>query len=189
MMYCLRRYNISPEDLTSTQTLTFHSYLPLLLLPLPLSLSPIHLTVLLVITYILHRPCIYCSLLLIILFASSCHWSNRCFIDFGYKTPEEGGYGIAGWFLPRVYTTGNSTAMIQHASNITLAEYVGNVTNQTVSSLAAAALEGLKNKILPGPGPLALHLPDTDGIGTQWLKSLLGRSEWILPCLNVKVAI
>src|ERR1700709_2546765 len=57
------------------------SYLPLLLLPLPLSLSPVHLILLLVLTYILNRPCIYCSLLLVILFASSCHWSNRCFFD------------------------------------------------------------------------------------------------------------
>lgn len=178
-MYCLR------------------SYIPLLLLPLPLSLSPIHLTLLLLTTYYINRPCLYCSFLLLILFASSCHWSGRCFVDF---STSEGGYGCAEWFTPRIYTV-RSKDDLRSRSNITtngtkvesdggVMEFLGTAVNQTISTLAVAAFEGAKTKlnhalVLPSPGAL----PQSAGIGLGWLRSLLGRSEWMVPCLDIKIML
>jgi hypothetical protein len=143
MMYCLR------------------SFIPLLLLPLPLSLSPIHLTTLLILTYALNRPCIYCSLLLVILFASSCHWSGRCFwspyspstsvvYDSSIHSNDTSLDAVAlppGWdwlpyFLPRLYTT-PSSALLSDSHNITnspdLASFFLDITNTTFSTLVSAA--------------------------------------------------
>lgn len=163
------------------------SYIPLLLLPLPLSLSPIHLTTLLILTYILNRPCIYCSFLLIILFASSCHWSGRCFFDFSTST-----YGYADCFIPRLYsqptqlngTVGNGTG-----DNGTLLDFVSELANQTISVFAGAVIEELKTRASVPSAALGRKLPDAAGVGTAWLKSLLGRSQWTLPCVNVVVRL
>ncbi|OQV08797.1 hypothetical protein CLAIMM_13017 [Cladophialophora immunda] len=200
-MYCLR------------------SYLPLLLLPLPLSLSPIHLILLLVLTYLLNRPCIYCSFLLIILFASSCHWSNRCFIDLPILTSQHPDGGelssyetIAAWFTPRLYTTdfsGNLGNMTGQASNGAAASEMGgfltDVARTTVAGLANAAkntaeelFDEARQKLVVSStttgaetAASATSLPsllDT-GIGTHWLRNLLGRSEWTLPCVGVKLVL
>jgi hypothetical protein len=143
-MYCLR------------------TFLPLLLLPLPLSLSPIHLTILLVLTWVLNKPCAYCSLLLVILFASSCHWSGRCFWStptFGILDSSAGNTTAAtgsdtSWlpyFLPRLYTTPSSTA----ATNTTLsfaddlAAFLLDVVNSTVSTLAGSAASSVVTQPQP----------------------------------------
>lgn len=172
MMYCIR------------------SYIPLLLLPLPLSLSPIHLTTLLILTYILNRPCIYCSFLLVILFASSCHWSGRCFFDFSISK-----YGYADWFIPRLYsqpspqymdgTTNNSGT----GDNGTVVDFLGEIANQTISVLAGAVVENVKSRVSIPSAAIGRKLPDAVGVGTAWLKSLLGRSQWTLPCVNVVVRL
>jgi Bladder cancer-related protein BC10 len=177
------------------------SYIPLLLLPLPLSLSPLHLTLLLFTTYFLNRPCIYCSLLLLILFASSCHWSGRCFVDF--STSSENNY--AEWFTPRIYTIrykdnsvggggddgssklGEDGALVSgHDAGMT--DFVVAAVNQTLSALAGAAVQEARRRL--ETGALASNiLPESAGIGLGWLRSLLGRSEWTVPCLDVKVKL
>jgi hypothetical protein len=189
MMYCLR------------------TFLPLLLLPLPLSLSPIHLTTLLILTYILNKPCAYCSLLLVILFASSCHWSGRCF----WGTPFFGAEDIPGttnssalesswipYFLPRLYTIPSSAATIS-SSNTTaatddLTSFLLDLTNSTISTLAASAA----SSIAESTGALAtkfappVSIPPSSaagGVGTQWLRNLLGAGEWTLPCVNIKLVL
>jgi len=171
-MYCLR------------------SYIPLLLLPLPLSLSPIHLTILLFLTYILNRPCIYCSFLLVILFASSCHWSGRCFVDLSRLPVEEGGLGYAGWFLPRIHSPSIMPGYLAaNNSNATMIGFLGDITNNTVASLAGAAFEGAKQKFAKSSVGMEKMIPYSAGIGVQWLRRLLGRSEWTLPCVGVKVRL
>jgi hypothetical protein len=189
MMYCLRLF------------------LPLLLLPLPLSLSPIHLTTLLLLTYALNRPCIYCSFLLVILFGSSCAW-QKCFwsvspslCDDGSATGWNGtnssltgnatwngtglsageagsGMGEMDWilyFIPRIYTTA-----VEAVDNTTLAANVllSTLPNLTPSQQAFAALQ---NKI-----PWSSL---GQGVGATWLRNLVGRSEWTLPCVGVKVVL
>jgi hypothetical protein len=198
MMYCLR------------------TFLPLLLLPLPLSLSPIHLTTLLILTYILNKPCAYCSLLLVILFASSCHWSGRCFWSVPSSSSADpsslyyhAGNATAvplqdlGWlpyFLPRLYTTpfpgststNNATA---YGEDHQLAAFLLDVANSTISMLASSAVTsvanatgGLVGKVAPG----SISIPPTSaagGVGTQWLRNLLGQSEWTVPCVGVKLVL
>lgn len=198
-MYCLR------------------TFLPLLLLPLPLSLSPVHLTALLILTYILNRPCIYCSFLLIILFGSSCAWQGgRCFWSADSTSSTYAGngtvpggvveYGWAAYFLPRLYTTPatlpSQASIHSSTSENAMAAFLAEITNHTLSGLATAARESgsailgeVKRKLVGGSAQVATEAGSQSisslgsGIGTHWLKNLLGRSEWTLPCVGVKVAI
>jgi len=174
-MYCLR------------------SYLPLLLLPLPLSLSPIHLILLLALTYVLNRPCIYCSGLLVILFASSCHWSNRCFIDFTQHGEETS--SIASWFIPRLYTTAASMEVVRQKNSTEIGGFLVDVTRSTASGIAHAVkdsasefLDEARRRITSGAA-MPQMAPADAGIGTHWLRYLFGRSEWTLPCVGVKVVL
>lgn len=175
-MYCLR------------------SYLPLLLLPLPLSLSPVHLILLLVLTYILNRPCIYCSFLLIILFASSCHWSNRCFVDLSQHGEETN--SIASWFVPRLYTARDNLGMAKQThSTSEVGDFLVDVTRSTLYGIAHAVKDsasGLLNegrRDMPSTAPLSPSPSGEAGIGAHWLRYLLGRTEWTLPCVGVKVVL
>lgn len=186
MMFCLR------------------TYLPLLLLPLPLSLSPIHLTTLLIITYILNKPCPYCSLLLVILFASSCHWSGRCFwaspFDFASAADVSGsGENSIPWqweylpyFIPRLYTTPAETVANGNATE-SMASFLMEVANNTISSFAGSALTSGSSIFSSATNNApAFSIPNPSGagaVGTQWLKTLFGKGEWTLPCVNIKVVI
>ena len=169
------------------------SYIPLLLLPLPLSLSPIHLTIFLLLTYFLNRPCIYCSLLLVILFASSCHWSGRCFVDFSHSPAEEGGFGsYADWFWPRIYARTLRHDSPTERSNATMVDFLSEITNSTIAALANAAIDGTKRKFGTPTTPttsVERFMPYSAGIGIQWLRRLLGRHEWTLPCVGVNIRL
>jgi hypothetical protein len=73
----------------------------------------------------------------------------------------------------------NSTAL----SNDTLEQvsiYAG-ALNNTAAALATAALEEAKRRI-------AMRAEWT-GIGVEWLRSLLGRREWRLPCVDVYIRL
>jgi hypothetical protein len=147
------------------------SWLPLLFIPT--NASPIFIFLFFVCTYFLNRPCVYCSFLLLILFASSCHWSDHCFFDFS-----------SNWFEPRQQSSispeiVNSSTM----SNQTLEQvsiYVG-ALNNTATALAGTALEEAKRR-------LAMRTEWT-GIGVEWLRSLLGRREWRVPCVDVYIRL
>lgn len=249
MMYCLRRSD-SSNPFSPFTRLTEYSYIPLLILPLPLSLSPIHLSTLLILTYIVNRPCIYCSFLLVILFASSCHWSEgRCFwsipsiplsnlLDSGVKalaggasegnnTATVGGlsgmstrsgttgpgssalangmsWGWQAYFIPRIYTTPPEHGYTYSNTDDAMVAFMSEVTNSSVSGLASAAFDGtsyltssLKERVVGTAisnattvAKTSSDLPAASGIGTGWLKSLLGgRTEWTLPCVGVKVVL
>jgi hypothetical protein len=176
------------------------SYIPLLLLPLPLSLSPVHLVLLLILTYFLNRPCIYCSFLLIILFASSCHWSGRCIVDFSSQpaTSSGPGHGYTEWFTPRIYSSRSkgdwqASNPVSNGSHLVegdtgLGEFLSTAINHTISALGGAVLEDTRSR-LGSLAPLSSTLPESAGIGLGWLRSLLGRSEWTLPCVDVKVRL
>ncbi|KAF3483525.1 uncharacterized protein GIQ15_02849 [Arthroderma uncinatum] len=160
------------------------SWLPLLFIPT--NASPLFILSFVTLTYILHRPCIYCSALLLILFISSCHWSDRCFFD------------IKGdWFAPRfAHLPGAGCANATTAATATpalnstheLTEYVFDTVNTTVTALAGAAFEEAKRSVIPG-GPSSAGEPEWTGIGLEWFRSLLGRREWTLPCVDVKVRL
>ncbi|KAL2000256.1 hypothetical protein VTN02DRAFT_3365 [Thermoascus thermophilus] len=165
------------------------SWLPLLFIPT--NASPLFIFSFVTLTYILHRPCIYCSALLLILFISSCHWADRCFFDFR-----------GDWFSPRftssptTYTVPvNSTSISPEKANVTndvsLAGYIMETMNTTTTALAGAALEEAKRRLtnngtLPAGG---FRQEEWTGMGLEWLRSLLGRREWTLPCVDVKVRL
>ena len=68
-------------------------------------------------------------------------------------------------------------------SNQTLEQasiYVG-ALNNTAMALAGTALEEAKRK-------LAMRTEWT-GIGVEWLRSLLGRREWRVPCVDVYIRL
>ncbi|KAK9237492.1 hypothetical protein V1525DRAFT_403756 [Lipomyces kononenkoae] len=68
-------------------------YFLLLLLMPTTGASPHFLAVFLLSLFILHRPCIYCSLILIALFSTTCFFNDHCFIDSNY----------GNIFLPRLF--------------------------------------------------------------------------------------
>jgi len=143
------------------------SWLPLLFIPT--NASPIFIFLFFICTYFLNRPCVYCSFLLLILFASSCHWSDHCFFDFS-----------SNWFEPRHPTSlfpdlSNSTAI---GSQI---EIFTSALNNTAAALAGTVFEDAKKA-------LAMRAEWT-GLGVEWLRSLLGRREWRVPCVDVIIRL
>ncbi|RAL04957.1 uncharacterized protein BO80DRAFT_451897 [Aspergillus ibericus CBS 121593] len=152
------------------------SWLPLLFIPT--NASPLFIISFVTLTYILHRPCIYCSALLLILFISSCHWSDKCFFDLR-----------GDWFSPRYSTT--------TVNETTLASYVFETVNTTTKALAGAVLDEAQRRLNSSSINASLSAPslapgaqdEWTGIGLEWLRSLLGRREWTLPCVDVKVRL
>ncbi|PLB45419.1 hypothetical protein P170DRAFT_478385 [Aspergillus steynii IBT 23096] len=177
------------------------SWLPLLFIPT--NASPLFIISFVTLTYVLHRPCIYCSALLLILFISSCHWSDRCFFDLR-----------GDWFAPRFTTTSGTVLPAGsdlHSSSFyspanasmlapseTLAEYVWDTVNTTTKALAGAVVDEAQRRLaLNGTSAAAdaaggmsdLRQDEWTGIGLEWLRSLLGRREWTLPCVDVKIRL
>ncbi|KAL4885975.1 hypothetical protein BJY04DRAFT_230184 [Aspergillus karnatakaensis] len=182
------------------------SWLPLLFIPT--NASPLFLISFVTLTYLLHRPCIYCSALLIILFASTCTWSDRCFLNLR-----------SDWFAPRYspYDTASSnisaTAGTEHnasmstpsllglgVENESLAGYVLETVNSTAKALASAVVDETQRRFLgvdagsgaessQGPSATGDMAEELTGFGLEWLRSLVGRREWTLPCVDVKVRI
>ncbi|KAH8704208.1 bladder cancer-related protein BC10-domain-containing protein [Talaromyces proteolyticus] len=173
------------------------SWLPLLFIPT--NASPLFILSFVILTYVLHRPCIYCSALLLILFASSCHWADRCFFDlrgdwysprftsvpFTYTVPAN-----ASSSLPLVdnQTIGSMNVVNDDGS---LAKYIMEAMNTTTTALAGAAVEEAKRRFLQYGNGTAVEVRQEEwtGIGLEWLRSLLGRREWTIPCIDVKIRL
>ncbi|KAK3950592.1 bladder cancer-related protein BC10-domain-containing protein [Pseudoneurospora amorphoporcata] len=151
------------------------SWLPLLFIPT--NASPAFILVFFICTYFLNRPCIYCSFLLVILFLTSCNWSDRCFFDVS-----------SNWFQPKdlpnpttthtIYaSTTNSSIAMAEGSNSTAA-VVLDMFNTTVGTLATAAMD-----------KAARTRVEWTGLGLEWLRSLLGRREWRIDCLDLYIRL
>ncbi|KAL3466543.1 hypothetical protein BJX64DRAFT_250248 [Aspergillus heterothallicus] len=178
------------------------SWLPLLFIPT--NASPLFLISFVTLTYLLHRPCIYCSALLVILFASTCTWSDRCFFNLR-----------ADWFAPR-YTPYDAAAAGSGANhscfinansphnassilgpeNESLAGYVFEAMNNSAKALAGAVVDETQRRFFPNGGsesscPSAgtTAADELTGFGLEWLRSLVGRREWTLPCVDVKIQV
>jgi hypothetical protein len=142
------------------------SWLPLLFIPT--NASPAFIFLFFVCTYFLNRPCVYCSVLLLILFVTSCYWSDQCFFDFS-----------SNWFAPRpstpYYPTNSSIAEpIVETFNATAVE----MFNTTAGALAGAAADELARK-----------KAEWTGLGIEWLRSLLGRREWRIECMDLYIRL
>ncbi|KAI0484218.1 bladder cancer-related protein BC10-domain-containing protein [Xylariaceae sp. FL0804] len=161
------------------------SWLPLLFIPT--NASPAFIFLFFVCTYFLNRPCVYCSVLLLILFVTSCYWSDRCFFDFS-----------SNWFAPRPSTSSssspwpsgtplagpNSTAAAAGVLPDPAYDYEGfnstavEMLNTTATALAGAAAE-----------ELARQRAEWTGLGIEWLRSLLGKREWRIECMDLNIRL
>ena len=145
------------------------SWLPLLFIPT--NASPAFIFLFFVCTYFLNRPCVYCSVLLLILFATSCYWSDQCFFDFS-----------SNWFEPRPQSTPTTCP----SANTSIPEEV-------VSGFNATALEMFNTTANALAGAAADELvrrkAEWTGIGVEWLRSLLGRREWRIECMDLYIRL
>lgn len=85
----------------------------------------------------------------------------------------------------------------------TFASFIQESINSTVAVVAGAALEDIKRKTVAAAAAVAGRsslsasgagvgvgvAQEWTGIGLGWLRSLLGRREWTIPCLDVKVQL
>ncbi|CAM1510584.1 Fc.00g009190.m01.CDS01 [Cosmosporella sp. VM-42] len=136
------------------------SWLPLLFIPT--NASPAFIFLFFICTYFLNRPCVYCSILLLILFLTSCNWSDRCFFDFG-----------SNWFLPRPGTPNHPLEQTD-SFNSTVYEMI----NTAAKALAGAAVD-----------EVAARRAEWTGLGIEWLRSLLGRREWRVDCMDIYIRL
>jgi hypothetical protein len=67
--------------------------------------------------------------------------------------------------------------------------FISEITNSTIAALANAALDGTKRKFATSTASVERVMPYSAGIGIQWLRRLLGRNEWTLPCVGVNVRL
>ena len=137
-------------------------------------------------TYFLNRPCVYCSILLLILFITSCNWSDRCFFDFSSNlfqprpsyssSSSSGGGGSSPNASLSTTATCCTGADHQHAAEFNAT--VVAMANSTARALAGAAAEGI-----------ALRRAEWTGLGMEWLRSLLGKREWRVACMDIYIRL
>ena len=142
----------------------------------------------------------YCSFLLIILFLTSCNWSDHCFFDFS-----------SNWFQPRTLSdhTFASTACNTTASNATgacascagchahgaasaldgLAGGLGDEIRATVSMVSDMVSSSVPATVHSAGQKLVQARHEWTGIGLEWLRSLLGRREWRIECLDIYIRL
>ncbi|KAK8094610.1 hypothetical protein PG997_001295 [Apiospora hydei] len=159
------------------------SWLPLLFIPT--NASPAFIFLFFVCTYFLNRPCVYCSVLLLILFVTSCHWSDRCFFDFN-----------SNWFAPRpstYYYPKNDTIATAAAAAGSGSTGNAGAVNVTGDNFNATALEMLNTTVgaLAGAaaGEIDRRRTEWTGLGIEWLRSLLGRREWRIECMDLSIRL
>ncbi|KAF7548665.1 hypothetical protein G7Z17_g6897 [Cylindrodendrum hubeiense] len=142
------------------------SWLPLLFIPT--NASPAFIFLFFVCTYFLNRPCVYCSILLLILFLTSCNWSDRCFFDFG-----------SNWFLPRPGSPSHAlpTDVLPDSADLFNASVV-EMINSTATAMTNAALDAA-----------AARKAEWTGLGIEWLRSLLGKREWRIDCMDIYIRL
>lgn len=132
-------------------------------------------------TFILNRPCIYCSALLLILFVSSCAWSDRCLLNIQ-----------GNWFSTRHFSSLIPNPLSQPPAT-SWPESTGerysddgsfliDAINETASALAGATLEEVKRR-------MAIQTPEWTGIGGGWMRSWLGARQWRIPCVDVYIRL
>ncbi|KAI1002770.1 hypothetical protein K3495_g5432 [Podosphaera aphanis] len=81
----------------------------------------------------------------------------------------------SNWFnAPRQFQSPNDT-------EISTTDIYADALNSTAVALTGAALEEAKHR-------LAIKSTWT-GIGVEWLRSLLGKREWRLPCVDVYIRL
>jgi hypothetical protein len=161
------------------------SWLPLLFIPT--NASPAFIFLFFVCTYFLNRPCVYCSFLLLVLFLTSCNWSDQCFFDFSsnwFQSRPGGSYVdlpiLTNW-LATVAPGANETGTISKSGqdmNVTISMVLADMVNTTAGAFVGGA-----------PRQASRTKTEWTGLGMEWLRSLLGRREWRIDCLDVYIRL
>ncbi|TVY69603.1 Uncharacterized protein Focb16_v000285 [Fusarium oxysporum f. sp. cubense] len=141
------------------------SWLPLLFIPT--NASPAFIFLFFICTYFLNRPCVYCSILLLILFLTSCNWSDRCFFDLG-----------SNWFLPRPTVPSEDVAFTSPSGGLAFNSTVLDMANTTVAAIIKSASDDL-----------AVRRAEWSGLGIEWLRNLLGKREWRIDCMDIYIRL
>ena len=132
-------------------------------------------------TYYLNRPCVYCSILLLILFVSSCYWSDSCFFDLN-----------ADWFEPRHISSVLSNPLDATVSHNVPAVSGGGVQGggRSLGEEEVGFLVGVVNETVKAAGAAAVGgMRRNSGVGLEWIRSWLGGREWRVPCLDVNIRL
>lgn len=120
---------------------------------------------------------------------TSCNWSDRCFFDFS-----------SNWFQPRPgvsYFTDGTTSITGvgggggggDASVLSGVENMAAAANATYL-VAKDAVNATASAMMGGaPGQAAQARREWTGIGMEWLRSLLGKREWRIDCLDVYIRL
>lgn len=119
---------------------------------------------------------------------TSCNWSDRCFFDFS-----------SNWFQPRpgvsYFTDGTASftcaeaggcshdgalSAMENMSATANATYLvaKDTVNATANAMMGAAVE-----------QVAQTRSEWTGIGMEWLRTLLGKREWRIECLDVYIRL
>jgi hypothetical protein len=141
--------------------------------------SPIYLVLFISATYILNRPCVYCSLLLAILVISLFDFNSSWF-EPRYSHPSRL-FAVPPpppTTAPALY--GNASSLLPSALMDTL-DFVGGVINGTAMSAVGSVIDSLKGR----SSPEVSVVNDTVG---EWFKSLL-RKEWRISCFDVALRL
>jgi len=137
--------------------------------------SPIYLVLFISATYILNRPCVYCSLLLAILVISLFDFNSSWF-EPRYSHPSR----LFAVAPPPTTAPYNGSALLPSAIMDTL-DFVGGVINGTATSVVGSVIDSLKGK----QAPEVSVVNDTVG---EWVKTLL-RKEWRISCFDVALRL
>ncbi|KAI8623532.1 bladder cancer-related protein BC10-domain-containing protein [Xylariaceae sp. FL1651] len=154
------------------------SWIPLLFIPA--NASPAFIFLFFVCTYFLNRPCVYCSILLLILFVTSCYWSDRCFFEFSsnWFAPRTTSAAFEAWINSHYPANATTTATTEPAVCDSFNGTAIEMVNTTVSALASIAAEEVGRK-----------KAEWTGLGIEWLRSLLGKREWRIDCMDLNIRL
>lgn len=135
------------------------------------NVSPLYFIFFVGATYYLNRPCIYCSLLLTILVF--------CLYDFhtNWFEPQPGSLSSPASQSSEVQGGG----ILENAA-MESASIAASILNSTAASVVQGAVEAAKRKL-----NVEAQIPQISA--AEWLKELLGRKEWRIPCIDVAVRL
>lgn len=118
---------------------------------------------------------------------TSCNWSDRCFFDFS-----------SNWFQPRPgvsYFTDGTTSITGVDDGYSGDASVLSVENITATAnatylVAKDAVNATANAMMGAvAGQASQTRKEWTGIGMEWLRSLLGKREWRIDCLDVYIRL
>ena len=136
------------------------------------SVSPLYFVLFVGATYYLNRPCMYCSLILTILLFCLYYFHSNWF-------ESQPGWTRSHTAAELVSSGGN---IVQNAA-MESASIAASVLNSTAATVISGAVEAAKKKM-----NVNVEM-QTQISAAEWLKELLGKKEWRIPCIDIAVRL